>query len=326
MTRLPTLIAALLATVVLAACGGEDEGASTPPPAPTPTAKAEDFPAAGSTTLTELAGMAGAQGPFLAPSVSILEKGRNRFAFALFDVARKQIAGARVAVYTARPDGTGVRGPYVARTESLAVKPQFQGRLTATDPDNAKAIYVVDLPFSRTGTQRVMAVVRLDGRTVVTDQVPIQVGPKGAQPPKVGQPAIRIDTPTRGDVGGNLEKIDTRIPPLAEFHRKSLAEVLGRKPVVLLFSTPRLCQTRVCGPVYDIAHQVQADVGDAVEFIQMEIYKDNEISKGFRPQVGAYKLPTEPWLFVVDRTGKVAARFEGAFSAGELERAVAKVT
>jgi hypothetical protein len=29
---------------------------------------------------------------------------------------------------------------------------------------------------------------------------------------------------------------------------------------------------------------------------------------------------------VIDRSGRIAARFEGAFSAGELERAVAKVT
>ncbi len=35
-----------------------------------------------------------------------------------------------------------------------------------------------------------------------------------------------------------------------------------------------------------------------------------------------WKLPTEPWLFAVDREGKVAARIEGAYSATELEAAV----
>jgi hypothetical protein len=44
-----------------------------------------------------------------------------------------------------------------------------------------------------------------------------------------------------------------------------------------------------------------------------------------RPQVAAWKLASEPWTFVIDRSGKVSARFEGAFSIGELQRAVAKV-
>jgi hypothetical protein len=56
----------------------------------------------------------------------------------------------------------------------------------------------------------------------------------------------------------------------------------------------------------------------------MEIYNDNEIEKGFRPQVTQFELPTEPWAFTIDRDGKVAARLEGAFSADELREAVRK--
>jgi hypothetical protein len=41
--------------------------------------------------------------------------------------------------------------------------------------------------------------------------------------------------------------------------------------------------------------------------------------------VAAWRLQTEPWTFVITRSGRIAARFEGAFSAGELERAIAKV-
>jgi hypothetical protein len=58
----------------------------------------------------------------------------------------------------------------------------------------------------------------------------------------------------------------------------------------------------------------------------MEIYRDNTIEKGFRPQVKAFRLPTEPWLFAIDKRGKVAARLEGAFSAAELEDALARAT
>jgi hypothetical protein len=37
-------------------------------------------------------------------------------------------------------------------------------------------------------------------------------------------------------------------------------------------------------------------------------------------------LASEPWTFVINRKGRISARFEGAFSVGELQRAVDKVT
>jgi hypothetical protein len=39
----------------------------------------------------------------------------------------------------------------------------------------------------------------------------------------------------------------------------------------------------------------------------------------------AYNLSTEPWCFVIDRTGKVSTVLEGPFSVQELEAAVQKV-
>ena len=40
----------------------------------------------------------------------------------------------------------------------------------------------------------------------------------------------------------------------------------------------------------------------------------------------AYDLPSEPWLFVIDREGKVSTVIEGAFSVEELTRAVEQVS
>ncbi len=111
-------------------------------------------------------------------------------------------------------------------------------------------------------------------------------------------------------------------------HSEDLADVLGKKPVVLLFATPALCQSRVCGPVVDVAEQVKAEYGDDVAFIHMEIYEDNQYDPKdpkLRPQVEAFGLPTEPWLFVIDKDGKIATRIEGAFSVSELENEVDKV-
>ncbi|MBI5106494.1 MAG: hypothetical protein HZB46_16170 [Solirubrobacterales bacterium] len=317
----------LLALVLVAAgCGSGDDGDNAAaPPEPKPTAQAADFPSASGRTLPDVInGLP--SGPALAPSVSILDKGKkNRVAFALFDDARKQLSGAPVALYIGKTDGSGARGPYVARDESLAVKTQFRSKQTATDPDAARTVYVADVPFSRKGKYAVLGIAKLDGRLVATDPIAMEVGAKGATPPDVGDKAPVIHTQTRADVGGDLSKIDTRIPPLAQLHAVDFADVLGEKPVVLVFATPQLCQSRVCGPVVDVAAQVQSQVGDDVAFVHQEIFNDNDVSKGYRPQLATYRLPSEPWTFVIDRSGRIVQRFEGAYSVGELQRAVAKV-
>ena len=107
-------------------------------------------------------------------------------------------------------------------------------------------------------------------------------------------------------------------------HEVDFADVVGKKPVVLLFATPLLCQSRVCGPVVDIAEEVMSERGKDADFIHMEIFEDNTVDKGYRPQVRDFGLPSEPWAFTIDRNGKVAARLEGAFSARELNAAIDK--
>jgi hypothetical protein len=109
--------------------------------------------------------------------------------------------------------------------------------------------------------------------------------------------------------------------------KTDLADVVGKKPVVITFATPALCQSRVCGPVVDIVEQAKAKAPDRVAFIHQEIYKDNKARPGnVQGPVAAWRLQTEPWTFVIAKSGRIAARFEGPFSLGELERAVAKVT
>ena len=81
----------------------------------------------------------------------------------------------------------------------------------------------------------------------------------------------------------------------------------------------------VCGPVVDVEDQVRSQTPSSVAFIHVEIYKNNTVADGFLPQVAAWHLPTEPWTFVIDRTGRISSRFEGALSADELTAAVKKV-
>jgi hypothetical protein len=92
--------------------------------------------------------------------------------------------------------------------------------------------------------------------------------------------------------------------------------------VALLFSTPQLCQSRVCGPVTDVAEQLKAKYGDKIEFIHQEVYVNNDVNAGLRPPLQAFHLRTEPWLFVINAQGKITARLEGSFGITAFENAL----
>ena len=313
-----------MATVLLIA-GCSDDSSSGDEQAPPP-ARAQDFPKPNGKSLQELLAELGS-GPVLAPSGQEFRTGTERFGFALFREDRSQITDASVAVYAAPAGGGPAEGPYLARYESLAVTPQFQSRQTASDPDAAGSIYTTEIPFEKPGRYELLGIARQGGKLVAattpTPGVVVKDPAKDAIP-AVGSTPPRIHTPTEASAGGDIASIDTRLPP-SSMHDTDFAEVLGKKPVVLLFATPQLCQSRVCGPVVDIAEQVKAKLAnDDVEFIHMEVFRDNRIDRGIRPQMAAFHLLSEPWLFVFDRSGKVAARIEGAFSERELEGAIAR--
>jgi hypothetical protein len=137
----------------------------------------------------------------------------------------------------------------------------------------------------------------------------------------VGQRPPAIATDTLGTVNGNVSLLTTRVPP-ESMHSVSFNQVLGKKPVVLLFSTPELCHSRICGPVTDVAVQLQHEFGNQIVFIHQEVYADNNPAKGLRPQMKAFHLQTEPWVFTINRQGIVAARLEGAFGLNELRQAI----
>jgi hypothetical protein len=204
------------------------------------------------------------------------------------------------------------------------VKGHYLSKTVATDPQAAKTLYVADVPFKKPGKYVVLGLFRLDNRLVGAGTTVKVV--KGSNVPKVGDRAPKIDTPTQASVGGDLSKIDTR-DPHDDMHDVNYADALGKRPIVLVFATPALCQSRVCGPVVDIAEQIKhARPSDDVAWIHMEIYNNNKVNDGYRPQFLRFHLPTEPWLFTINRKGRIAAVIEGAFSASELEKAVDAAT
>jgi hypothetical protein len=321
--KLLRLVAATMASTALVAlvggCGGGDP-ADNGRPAP----EASEFPEAGGRSLEQIVSEAQPdKNLVVAPTQQAFEAGRNRFGFGVFNVAQKPVTDAQVALYVAPAKGGTARGPFPARIENLATAAAFRSQTVASDPDAATVAYVSDVEFPDEGNWNVAALVR-DGGALRSVLLPsVRVG--GFEDiPAVGDRAPRIHTPTVDSVGGDIAEIDTRTPH-DDMHDVDLDEALGHKPVVLLFATPALCQTRVCGPVVDEAVEAKAKYGDDVDFIHMEVYNNNNASDGIRPQLKAYGLRTEPWLFVIDENGVIKTRIEGAFGVDELDSAIQKV-
>jgi hypothetical protein len=348
----PGLLCLLAGGALIAGCGGDSEtseSASDPAAAakshPAPPKSA--FPSPEGRTLREVLKAADAPSEVVvAPAAMAFYQGKNRYPFEVFDRDHGQVVDAEVALYYAKvptpsagaKSKSGNRGqdakaearaldepavgPFPAAIESLATKPAYRAKTTSGDPDAAGVVYFAELPFPSEGDWRLAAILKEDGE-LKGALLPSAVVGEFKKIPQAGEKAPVIHTPTAQDAGGDLSKITTRIPPDTQ-NKVDYADALGKEPIVLLFATPQFCQSRVCGPVVDVAEQAKHEYGDKAAFIHMEIYNDNDPGEKVRPQVRAFHLPTEPWLFTIDRRGVVRDAVEGAFGLKLMHEAVDK--
>lgn len=243
--------------------------------------------------------------------------GTQRFAFGLTTNSGRYVY-APTAIYIASSPTARASGPFLAAADPMGVAPQYRSQQNS-GPGGVAAIYAASLPLPRPGTFTVLSLTRTQKGLV---GAPGELAVAATSPiPDVGQRPPSIDTDTKATVHGNTALLTTRLPP-EQMASVSFKQVLGKQPIALLFSTPQLCTSRVCGPVTDVAVELQHEFGDRVAFIHQEVYVDNQPSKGLRPQLTAFHLRTEPWLFAINRKGIIVARLEGAFGTTEMTRAL----
>ncbi len=318
--RLATLLTlAALGAALLAGCGG-GKGETRPAPAP------KEFPQAQGKTISQLLHGSGATPSKLvvAPASQVFDKGVERYPFGVFTPGQEQVEDVEVALYFAKDGKSAVTGPLPAKLETLQTKPAYRSQ-NGSGPGEAKSVYVVPkVDFAKEGSYLAVAMIKTKDGKLEASRVPSPVVGQYPKVPEVGERPPKIHTLTAADVGNDLEKIDTRVPP-DQMHKVDFADVLGKQPIVLVFATPALCQSRVCGPVVDVAQQVADKYEGKADFIHQEVYVDNEIAKGIRPQLKAFGLPTEPWTYLVGADGVIKDRLEGAYGVDELEAAMQKI-
>lgn len=299
-------VAAFLAvlTIVIAACG------STVSPTQNP--NTSSAPASGS-----------AQPPILPIQVtSFFHVGDNRVIFGLADsTGQKAIA---------TPDRTltvGFNGP-----SGQAIPPAPMSFIWALQPVNG--VYVGHATFPASGKWTADFTTTAPGSPSLTMTFGFDVLDRSPVV-SVGDPAPSVKTPTLADVGGDVAKISSDPNPVKRFYETSEdAAVAARKPFVLIFATPKFCQTATCGPTLDRLKPVAA-AHPELTFINVEPYKlkyqDGGLQADLDPSTQAlvpvqateqWGLISEPWVFVVDRQGIVRGSFGLIFSDDELKAAL----
>jgi hypothetical protein len=138
----------------------------------------------------------------------------------------------------------------------------------------------------------------------------------------VGARAPHSATPTLATAPA--AQITTSRPPDLPLLRYSIAGSLAaHEPFVVTFATPKFCTSRTCGPVVDVMEAVRRRfAAQAVRFIHVEVFRDNNPHRGYNRWMRQWGLLSEPWVFLVGRDGRVKAKFEGSVSVAELAAAV----
>ncbi|MDQ6728915.1 MAG: hypothetical protein M3022_01060 [Actinomycetota bacterium] len=274
------------------------------------------FPAANGRSLRKLATLVSSSAQ-LGAATGTFTPGTQRLAFGL-NTSAGTLVYAPTALYISRGAGAPATGPFLAPADPTTVPVADRSQQNA-GPGGLRAIYATQLPIPQPGTYTILALSRTSKGLIGS---PGEIAVARSSPiPAVGQRPPAIPTDTVASVGGNLSLLTTRTPP-ESMHSVALNQVLGKRPVALLFSTPQFCTSRVCGPVTDVTVALQHQFGNRIAFIHQEVFADNQPSTGLRAQMKAFHLQTEPWLFAINRRGIIVARLEGAFGTTELAAAL----
>ena len=305
---MPILAACLVLLLAVAACSAPSP-ASTAPPVAQP-------------DVAQVSGL-------LAASEMVV--GENRFPFGLVAPDGALVEGAQVhaSFYKLLGEGrTELKAEADATfLEVVGVTPHQHADGEVHPHREVRGVYVVDR-------------VNLDEAGFW--QARFQVQPPGDAPPLEGRVAFEVKevsatlavgdavppsrNPTARDVQ-DLAEITTHHPPVPGFYQLTVAEALEQaRPLVVIFATPAFCASRMCGPVADVVAGVYQRYGDRANFIHIEPWDlktaRNEGRLVTTEIFREWRLPSEPWVFVVDAQGRVAARFEGLVGTEELTRAL----
>ena len=264
-------------------------------------------------TLQALSSASGLKTVALTPGDADFSPGPVRYSFLVVADDGHLVAKPTAQVWVARGFKQKPYTQAIARLETVGVP-------GVSDTANVPSIYVTHVHASKPGTYWVFA--KPKGSKIVG--LGNFVVRKTSYSPEVGARVPDSNTPTLASTHDNLAAVTTAPHPDRALYTHSVAqELAAHRPFVVTFATPKFCTSRTCGPVVDVVSRVRRDlVRSGIDFIHVEVYKNNNPGLGYNEWFKQWHLPTEPWTFLVGKDRRIKQRFEGSVSVGELVVAV----
>jgi hypothetical protein len=242
-----------------------------------------------------------------------------QFKFYLID----QTAGSAAEKFAAEPEAVTIQKSYTHTHDDGTVETHEAGET---------GVYITYVDFDVAGLWGVEVTGSLaDGTSIVGEGeeptrpfFPVREESVGLA---IGDPAPPSVQVLASDVD-DIRSIDTSLDPIAEQHNMTIADaIVSGKPTVIAFVTPAFCVTQLCGPTKEIFDGLYQQYKDQANFIHVEPYDVEKIRSGECTNYGDcvvqsmndFRLTSEPWVFIIDAEGKVAAKYDGVVSEEEME-------
>ncbi len=261
---------------------------------------------------------------------SDLAVGANRMVLGLLDQDGGQVLGADLHLRFFLFEGSEGSLKFELDAESLRITKTYththDDGTTETHEAGETGVYVAQVDFDAAGQWGVEVTGTAAGRQLEAVRPVFSVN-EDSFSPNTGDPAPASVQTILSDVT-DITEIDTSEVPIPEMHDKTIADALSSgRPTVIVFATPSFCLSQICGPTKQIVDELYEAYKSQANFIHVEPYDIEKARAGIALEplpfiTDEWRLQNEPWVFVVDGDGIIAAKFEGVVSYEELEGAL----
>ena len=249
--------------------------------------------------------------------------GQNDVLFSVYDSGGRSLAEEDVPllVELIGPGGQRLRNEPVAERFAAYGRPVYRARV----------------PLDETGDWQLLAWVSGE-EPAAAGSARVEVFPDMGTPP-LGSLVPGGETPTMRDAHSLMHHISSDPEPLTAFYTWSLDDALEQgQPTVFVLDSYAFRPNAACGGALGILHEVFIDY-PGITLIHAEPWHMAMGTDGHMLELDppggpavltdyteAWGVVEPPWVFVIDREGRLHAKFTGVIGSDELRAAIASVT
>lgn len=203
-------------------------------------------------------------------------------------------------------------------------------------PFGTRGNYVTQLEFDRAGEWELFVEAEGEDGSMSAARIPVHVKDESFTPAVGSSPPMDANK-TAADVAG-LDEITSWSTPDPDLYQATIPQLADDgMPSVVVFASPALCTSPTCGPQVETVSELKDEYKDRVSFAHVEVYDNPHEIQGdlttarYSPLIETWGLSriedylNESFVFILDREGRITAKYEGYASLDELTAGLRQV-